>query len=218
MVDGPLLQLGERHLGGVLQVPVGDLLVVPLDVPAPAPLGRVAGLVPAPGDGVEDLGVLGELAELEAEQPGPLPVDEHDGEPFVGLEDRLQRPDVGRVVHDHAVADGQRRLHDVEEPVGRAGEEGQAPHPGTVEPAAHPGGDAVEVGGHRPGRLGPEPGGLLPGLPEEVVQLRLVVGGAHLAAPVDVEVAARHHVAGAMAGQFPDPVLADHRRSLPPPE
>ena len=53
MVDGPLLQLGERHLGGVLQVPVGDLVAVALHGRAPAPLRRMAVLVTAPGRGVE---------------------------------------------------------------------------------------------------------------------------------------------------------------------
>ena len=108
----------------MLQVPVGDLVAVALDRGAPAALGRVTGLVATPGRGVEDLGVLGELPQLEAEQPGPLAVDQHHREPLVGLEDRLQGPDVGRVAHHHPVADGQGRLDDLEEAVGRAGEEG----------------------------------------------------------------------------------------------
>ena len=85
-------------------------------------------LIAAPGHGVEDLGVLGEHPQFEAEQPGPLPVDQQDGEALVGLEDRFQRPHVGGVVDHDVVADRQRRLHDLEEAVGGTGEEGQTPH------------------------------------------------------------------------------------------
>src|SRR5581483_1524970 len=119
-----------------------------------------------------------------------------------------------RVVDDDPVADGEGRLDDLEPAVVGTGEKRQTPHPGTVEAAPHPGADAVEVGGHRPGGLGPEAGGPLPPVPHEVLELRLVVGVAGMAAAVDVEVAARHHGAAATAGQLPDPVLADHRRSL----
>jgi hypothetical protein len=189
----------------VLEVPVGQLVGVALHRRR------------RPGHGVEHLGVLGELPELEAEEPGPLPVDEHDGEAFVGLEDRLQRPDVGRVVHHHPVADGQRRLDDLEEIVGRTGEEGQPPHPRAVEPGPDPGGDPVEVGGHRPGGLRPEGRRPLLAPAAQMVELGPVVGGAGQAAPVDVEVAARDHGGGLVAGQGPDPVLVDHVISLPPP-
>ena len=108
VVDRPFPELVEGDVGGVLQVPVGDFVGVALHGRPPAPLGGMAAGLPRrrPGHGVEDLGVLGELAELEAEEPGPLPVDEHDGEAFVGLEDRLQWPDVGRVVDGDRVADG----------------------------------------------------------------------------------------------------------------
>jgi hypothetical protein len=215
VVDGPLLQLAERHLGGVLQVAVGDLGAVTLDVRPPAPLDRMPRLVAASGDGVEDLGVLGQLPELEAEQPGPLPVDEHHGEAVIGLEDRLQGPHVRGVVDRDLVARRQGRLHHLEEAVGRAGEEGQAPHPGPVEATPHPGGDAVEVGGHGADRLGAEPGGLVPAFTDEVLELCLVVGVAGVAAAVDVEIAAGHHAGAPVAGQRPDPVLADHM--APPP-
>ena len=168
-------------------------------------LGVAVVAVVAPGQLVELVVRLHQLAELEHEHAGPLPVGEQDAEALVLVDDQLELADGGRVVHHQLVPDRHRQLHHPPERLGRAREDRQAPHVGPVEAPLDELGDAPEVIHHRgvPVRLGP-------GVPQHQLDLTHHVALADAPPSVHVEVARGHRSRRSLeAGQFADLAVGD---------
>jgi hypothetical protein len=177
---------------------------------------QLAPVVVVAGQPVDQLGLLDQLVELEQEQPGPLAVGQQQGEPLPAREHRLQLADVGRVVDHDPVPHGHAQLDHRPQPVGRAGEGGEAAHVGPAQAAPHVFGDASEILLDRLlGRLRhPVRPGAGPRLADEGVEVRLEVAGAHEPPPVHVEVQGRDgRVGSGEPGQLPDDAPVDRPHS-----
>ena len=109
----------EGGTGRVAEVLVGQLLHVVL---RRAPLPQTPRVVVA-RELVDQLRPLHEPAELEDEQPCPLPVGQQDADRLVLLHHRLELPDGRHVVDDHLGVDRHRQLDDLPQVRGGARED-----------------------------------------------------------------------------------------------
>ena len=94
------------------------------------------------------------------------------------------------------------------------GEEGEAPHTGTLEPAPHPGDDPVEVGFDGSGRRRPESRRPFLSVADQVLELVLVVDVAGESPAVDIQITTGDDGMASMGGERADPFLADHINPL----
>jgi hypothetical protein len=207
--DGEVLERAlvphlEGDLGGVAQVLVGVGLEGVRVVAAPVALAPGTGV---PGDGLEQLGPVDQLAQLEDEHAGPLAVGQQDTDRLVLPQHRLELADRRHVVDHHPGRDRDRQLDDLPEAVGGAGEDGQPPGAGPIDAAPDQPLDLRQVGLHRclPVRPRPRPF-------EDHLDLVFEVLVAGDAPAVDVEVAGRDRRPFPLhGGQLPDPSFGDDR-------
>ena len=178
--EGMLVPHLERHAGGVAEMLLGVGLHDLLQVAAPVALAANAEV---PGHGLEQLGPLGQLSELEHKHAGALAIGQQDAHGLVLAQQHLQLAHGRDVIDHHAAVDRHRQLDDLPEPVGRAREDRQPADAGPVDAATDVLLDAAQVTKY--GRLPVGPG---PSILEQDVDLVLEVTLAGHPAPVDVEV------------------------------
>jgi hypothetical protein len=196
------LEDAERSVGGLADV-AGDVV---LDPPLQLAPRLLVPRVHVPEGLVDDLGVVGELAELEDQHPGMLAIDEQHPDGLVVVEHGLELADRGGPADDQLVADGQGQGQRRPEALRLAGEHRQPPRAGAVDPGRDVALDGDEVG-PATGALPVGPG---QGVAHEAVQLLLVLRPSGEAPPVHVEVAAGDHARPrAEGGQLADLVVGE---------
>ena len=135
---------------------------------------------------IEHLALVGQLTHLELEDAGPLTVDQEHDESLERFDHRLELLHAGSLVDDQLIPYRDRQLDHLPKAAIRTAEDGQATSMGPVDARLDVRLDAPQV---LVRRVAVE---VLLSVAQQMVELHLVVAGAHVTATVDVEVEADH--------------------------
>ena len=163
--------------------------------------------------GLEQLGMVDQLAELEDEHPRPLLVDEQHTEAVEFLHERFELTDRRRAVDHHTARHRHRQRNHLEQVTGRTREDREPTRLRSIESVAHVPLDLREV---RRGRVAAS---VAAHGPQEVIELGLDVLATHMTTSVHIEITGDDGgPATSETGQLADGVLCDrgHSTSLSP--